>query len=312
VSVNQQELLEPELSGISVEGAKLAYRDIFGSFLARLPQAANIVVLCSSEADGLVAGALLTRTLPRLGHIVSVRLLGKGEQVWSPRMRDLLADSDEEALIVSDLGSRQTSLEPGAATLVIDDHRPRGVAPGAYVISGYGHEPTPTSGLLAHWCCESVMDMGPQLWLTAVSLLAEFGEDTCFAELAVAKKRYSLPALRELTRLLAGACDRASPNCVAAFDLLMKAKGPEDALSGKYPEAQMLRESIAHRPGSGESASRDRTAARSRAFQNQTRPHGRTTPHLHKPIHGRPGSARRCRTGAGTSHPGKESRAVRR
>src|SRR3954451_24212697 len=171
--VNYPELEGPELSGISLEGAKLAYRDIFGSFLARLPLAANVAILCSSEADGLVAGALLSKTLPKMGHIVSVRLIGKGEQVWSPRMSDLLADSDEEALIVADLGSRQTSLQPGTATLVIDDHRPTGIAPGAYVISGYGHEPTPTSGLLTHWCCRSVMDVDSLLWMTALSLLAE-------------------------------------------------------------------------------------------------------------------------------------------
>lgn len=225
----------------AVAEAKAAYQETFRGFLARLPEAANVVILCHSDVDGLAAGALLFKTLPKLGYLVSVRLIGKGENAWSANTRELLYESDEEGIIVADLGSRERSIQPGVPLLVIDHHRPQGVAPGAFIISGYGQVPTPTSGLLAHWCCETITAMDSWLWITAISLIGDIGDKAPFEELAMAKKRWKAASLRELTSLLNAARRTASGDAIPAFDLLLKAKSPEDALSGKYPELEFLK-----------------------------------------------------------------------
>lgn len=238
-------IVESPVQGQGIAAAdaesKSAYQETFRSFLGRLPEAANVVILCHSDADGLAAGALLFKTLPKLGYLVSVRLIGKGENAWSSNTRELLYDSDEEGIIVADLGSQERSMQPGVPLLVIDHHRPRGVAPGAFVISGYGQVPTPTSGLLAHWCCETITSMDAWLWITAVSLIGDVGDKAPFEELALAKKRWKPTALRELTSLLNAARRTATGDAIPAFDLLLKAKSPEDALSGKYPELEYLK-----------------------------------------------------------------------
>jgi single-stranded-DNA-specific exonuclease len=249
------EVAEGKVSAISVESspqeqalltgsiaeAKSAFQDTFRRFLERLPEAANVVILCHSDADGLAAGALLFKTLPKLGYLVSVRLIGKGENAWSEQTRDLLSDSDEEGIIVADLGSQEHSIQPGVPLLVIDHHRPRGIAPGAFMISGYGQHPTPTSGLLAHWCCETIVSVDGLLWITAVSLMGDLGEKAPFEELTLAKKRYKGTVLRELTSLINAARRSGSGNAIPAFDLLLKAKNPDDALSGKHPELEKLK-----------------------------------------------------------------------
>ncbi|HUR47652.1 MAG TPA: hypothetical protein VMZ27_17340 [Candidatus Saccharimonadales bacterium] len=263
-----------ELSGISQEGAKLAYRDTFYNFLGRLPRTAHIVLLCNCTVDGLAAGALLYKILPKLGHIVSVRLIGKKENVWSSHTRELLAESEEEALIIVDLGTRQTSLQPGAATLVIDDHRPTGIAPGAYVISGYGHAPKPPSALLTHWCCQTVADMDALLWLTALSLLDELGEQAHFEEMGLAKRRFGMGPMRELLKLV-----RATHNCIAAFDLLLKAKSPEDAMSGKYPELDIVRGRVSGAQERIPRVSHSQGRALPVDTGSQSRRHARNLPH---------------------------------
>jgi single-stranded-DNA-specific exonuclease len=231
----------PPQAEASIAEAKAAYQETFRQFLERLPEAANIVILCHSDADGLAAGALLFKTLPKLGYLVSVRLIGKGENAWSPHTRELLYESDEEGIIVADLGSQEHSIQPGIPLLVIDHHRPRGVAPGAYVISGYGQSPTPTSGLLAHWCGETITSLDSLLWITAVSLIGDLGDKAPFEELAQAKKQWKASTLRELTSLINAARRSGSGNAIPAFDLLLKAKNPDDALSGKYPELEKLK-----------------------------------------------------------------------
>ena len=233
--------LEEALLTASIAEAKAAYQDTFRQFLDRLPEAANVVILCHSDADGLAAGALFFKTLPKLGYLVSVRLIGKGESAWSAQTRELLYESDEEGIIVADLGSHERSLQPGVPLLVVDHHRPQGIAPGAFIISGYGQKPTPTSGLLAHWCCETIAPMDSLVWITAISLIGDIGDKAPFEELALAKRKSKATVLRELTSLINAARRSGSGDAIPAFDLLLKAKSPEDALSGKYPELERLK-----------------------------------------------------------------------
>src|SRR5438309_3152517 len=112
----------------------------------------RIHILCDSDCDGLPAGALLIRALMRAGYReVSIESKRKGETAWLPEVLERLALREPQALFVLDLGSRADALLPGVPTMLIDHHKPGGVPPGAELLTGYGVEPTPTTGLLVWW-----------------------------------------------------------------------------------------------------------------------------------------------------------------
>ena len=98
----------------------------------------------------------------------------------SSKTAQRLARHDPQALLVADLGSRGRPILEGVPTLLIDHHRPDGVPPGATLITGYGREPTPTSGLLAYWAAGAVADVDDLLWIAAISLLSDLGDDAPF------------------------------------------------------------------------------------------------------------------------------------
>ena len=188
-------------------------RDRFRRFAAGLVPGRPVAVLCHSDADGLAAGAILARALRRAGHAVAVEVTGKGEDAWRSAVADRLARHAPQALLVADLGSRDRPVLGGVPTLLIDHHRPDGVPPGATLITGYGREPTPTSGLLAYRAAGAIAEVDDLLWIAAVSLLSDLGDDAPFAELEEARRRYKITPLREATSLLnaPAAPPRATP-----------------------------------------------------------------------------------------------------
>src|SRR3954470_18603001 len=143
-------------------------RDRFRRFAAGLVPGRTVAVLCHSDADGLAAGAILTLALRRVGHAVAAEATGKGEDAWAPAVADRLARHAPQALLVADLGSRDRPVLDGVPTLLIDHHRPDGVPTGATLVTGYGREPTPTSGLLAYWAAGAIAEADDLLWIAAV------------------------------------------------------------------------------------------------------------------------------------------------
>src|SRR3954453_444767 len=169
-----------------------AMRDQFRRFAAGLETGRPGGILCHSDADGLAAGAIMARALRRAGHAVAVEATGKGEDAWAPAVAARPARHAPQALLVADLGSRDRPVLDGVPTLLIDHHRPDGVPPGATLITGYGREPTPTSGLLAYRAAVTITDVDDLLWVAAVSLLSDLGDDAPFAELGEARRRYKI------------------------------------------------------------------------------------------------------------------------
>ena len=165
------------------------------------------LVLCHSDADGLAAGAILTIVLRRAGLAdVEVLATGKGGSAWSDETAALLAARRPGALIVTDLGVRDDPVRDGPPPLFIDHHRPSGLPPSAdeTVITGYGVDPTPTSGLLALACAGGLagVDSDDLDWIAAVSALSDLGDKAPFAIIAAAKKRYGAGMLRDTVTLL--------------------------------------------------------------------------------------------------------------
>ncbi len=215
-------------------------------FLARLPsgKASRLFVLTDSDADGLPAAALLVRALLAAGYSsVRAEARRKAESAWTPAVLDRIRPCAPEALFVLDLGSRPTALLADVPTLLIDHHAPLGVPPEATLVTGYGVEPTPTTGLLAYWAIAGLVPeetRAPWLWLAAISLLSDLGEKAPFDELRKARKQWSLKTLREATALLNAPRRSAKGDAQSALALLLRANSPAEILSGEHPESAEL------------------------------------------------------------------------
>ncbi len=218
----------------------------FGSFLGALPQAhaARIHILCDSDCDGLPAGALLVRAFEAAGYAqVTIEAKRKGESAWNPEVLERLASRKPECLFVLDLGSRADALLPGVPTMLIDHHLPGGVPPGAELITGYGTEPTPTTGLLVYWCVRSIL--APEahaklLWLAALSILSDLGDKAPFAELAEAKTRWPAGPMRDAVSLLNAPRRAATADATAALAALLAAETPKQIAKGELPQSPAL------------------------------------------------------------------------
>ena len=219
--------------------------------LARFVEAAKesggpVFVLCHSDADGLAAGAILTLALRRAGlPQVEVQATGKAGSAWSDETRALLAARRPRALIVTDLGVREEPVWDGPPPLFLDHHRPSGLPPDAdrLVITGYGLDPVPTSGLLALACAGGLpgVDVDDLDWIAAVSVLSDLGDKAPFRLLAPAKKRYGAGVLRDATTLLNAPRRSPSGDASVALEILLSAKTPREIAKGESPAAEALR-----------------------------------------------------------------------
>jgi single-stranded-DNA-specific exonuclease len=225
-----------------VDSAQHPEARIFRSSVERFDRTIKPLILGHFDADGLSAVAILAKALDRCDLPADIRLVGKGENPWSSELREELARRSPGGLIVADLGVREGELAPGIPTIIIDHHVPTGVPGDAVVISGHGLSPEPTSSLLAFRCAQGLGEAEDLLWLAALGIIGDMAEASGFPEMAEAQRRYGKTALRNAVSLInaprrAAAAD-AGP--ALALALLMKAEGPKDVLSGKYPETADL------------------------------------------------------------------------
>ena len=218
----------------------------FTQFLAALPrqEQTRIHILCDSDCDGLPAGALLYRALALAGYSnLSIEPKRKGESAWLPEVITRLASHQPEALFVLDLGSRPDALLPGVPTLLIDHHLPGGIPPGAELITGYGTEPTPTTGLLVWWCVRPLLTAEQHrdlLWLAALSILSDVGEKAPFPELAQARTVWPSGPMKTAVALINAPRRTASGDAQAALDILLEAPGPKPIAAGTLPRSGEL------------------------------------------------------------------------
>ena len=214
----------------------------FAAFLAGIPHGARLVVLCHYDADGLAAGALFGRALPRLGFArVDVVPVGRGESAFSDESRARLRPLAPDALIVTDLGVYREGVLPGVPTLYVDHHRPSGEPDGAVIVSGYGWDPIPASAWLAFELLRAATDVDDLAWIAAVGTISDLGDDSGWDELAEIRKRYTAKWLKEAVVLVnaarrAGAFDIETP-----LRLLMETDHPRAVSDDMARGADRLR-----------------------------------------------------------------------
>lgn len=212
----------------------------FAGYVSGLAPGRPVAVLCHSDCDGIGAGAVLVKTLRRLGHAVAAEVTGKGGSAWAPDIAPRLARHDPQALVVADLGVRTEPVLPGVPTCFVDHHKPTGTPPAAVVISGYGTEPTPTSGLLALACAEVVGEAEGLDWLAAIATISDLSDSAPFQLMTDVRKAYRITHLKDATALLNAARRSSTGDAKPALDLLLKATGPKDVTAGPYPEVEYL------------------------------------------------------------------------
>lgn len=199
-----------------------------------------VLILGHNDADGLSAMAILVRVLERHGLEVQTRIVGRGESPWSDAMRAELAETPMGGLIITDLGVRAGAIREDVPTIIIDHHVPRGRPRGAVVVSGFDMDPIPTSSLLAYWCASTLQNADDLLWLSACGLIGDGAEGYGFAEMAAARAKYGISALRAAAALINQPRRSRSGRADAALKLLLEADDPKDVTSGEFPETSQL------------------------------------------------------------------------
>ena len=224
----------------------------FLEFLEAIPdKSARVHILTDSDADGLPAAVILLKSLQQAGYgntTAEVRL--KFESAWSPSVLERLHRRAPDALLITDLGSRAEPILPDVPTLLLDHHRPLGVPPGGTLITAYREmgpgenaKEIPTTGLLAFRCAQALVphQYAEYLWLAAVSLLSDLGDQAPFPELGAAKKLYGAGALRDLTSLINAPRRSARGDASSALELLQLGSSPKQILTSNDSRIAELR-----------------------------------------------------------------------
>jgi single-stranded-DNA-specific exonuclease len=200
------------------------------------------LVLAHNDADGLAAAAIFSKAFGRAGRPATLRVLKRGESPWSREMREELASMKAGGLIVADLGVRREPVLEGTPTIFVDHHVPQGWPVAAKVLTGYGMDPAPTSSLLAFRSVFGIADVDELLWLAALGVVGDMAEGLGFPEMAEARRRYGITALRKAASLVNQPRRAPAGDPAPALALLLKADGPKAVLSGEYPETSELEE----------------------------------------------------------------------
>jgi single-stranded DNA-specific DHH superfamily exonuclease len=179
---------------------------------------ARIIVAPDRDADGLAAGVIAVRAIERLGGTPIIALPNKGEHVHTPSMQSRISGLRGDGLVVLDMGSRPGSIVEGLPTIVIDHHDARYRPDGAIFVS----EPSPATGQLAFDVWSPLVDLEDQRWLVALALAGDSG--------AIPDGPYKKTHIKKLVPLINAARRSASCQPQLALDILLSAKGPDEAL----------------------------------------------------------------------------------
>jgi single-stranded-DNA-specific exonuclease len=193
-----------------------------------------------NDADGLSAGAILHSVMLKQGDGSTIRIIGKAENAYSDAFTRELEERQPTGLIIADLGVSNRVKLPAIPTIIIDHHAPTGVPEHATVISGFNDDPVPTTSLLAYRCAQAMGADDGLLWLAALGIIGDMAEDYGFAEMAGARSAYGITALRNAASLINAPRRTGSGDALPAFDLLTKANGPKQVLSGEFAETESL------------------------------------------------------------------------
>jgi single-stranded-DNA-specific exonuclease len=215
------------------------HQQTFVQFLSRHEPGKELACVCHNDADGVSSAVLLHHGLADRNplHIIATQ---KAETAWSPRVQQEIREVAPAAVIACDLSPRQKPVMTGLPNLIIDHHKPDGVGNETTLITGYGEQPVPTSGLLAYWCGSAVRDLSQYRWIAALSLLADLSDIRAFPQFQATSVGFPAKLLQRCVSLLNAPRRTGTGNAEPALRLLMRASTPRELLDANDPDVQLL------------------------------------------------------------------------
>lgn len=201
-------------------------------------RAKKVVLVPYPDADGLAASAIVWHLLTGDKQIICPP---KGETIYAEVFRGMLEDTQPEALIVLDQGSRAGALLPGVPTLTIDHHHPSGVPEGVYLSSYYPAELTPSAAALCYRMLGSPAEL---LWLAAVGLIGDYGLNVPIEEMREAATRYSKLDLQDTVAMMNAARRSSRFDWPTAFAALTTVADPRVIAHGEAPQSAQLKHDL--------------------------------------------------------------------
>lgn len=227
---------------IPLDSALPDARERTRAFFDALPRTARIVVFCHFDADGLGAGAVFGRALPRMGfEDVRVVPSGRGENAFTDAARTRLRALRPDALVVTDLGVNREGVLEGVPTLYVDHHRPDGEPEGAAVVLGYEWEPIPASAWLAYEILRPLAEIDDLSWIAAVGTMSDLGDKAPWDELPALRREWTAKWLREAVTAVNAARRASAFDIQTPLELLMTAAHPREIAEGDAEAVARLR-----------------------------------------------------------------------
>ena len=220
-------------------------RNLFVPFIAHLPSIDPVAILCDGDVDGLGAGVVLWHLLEKRGfkpdQLVNLHT-PKGNNAFTPVMRDTVMALRPAGLFVLDLGINKFDIAPEVPILLVDHHRPEGQPPGSTVITGYQWRPVPTSSLLTFLLCNSQGEVSEYAWKAAIGNLGDLGPEHPDMQKAIKEQKQKY--VREATSLLNAAKRSSDPDTAipAAFRALRDAPNARAVVEGESEDLELLRD----------------------------------------------------------------------
>src|SRR6185437_15905528 len=211
----------------------------FIQFLSRHEPGKGFACVCHNDADGVSSAVLLHHSLADRNplHIIPTQ---KAETAWSPRVQQEIREVTPVGVIACDFSPRGKPVTAGLPNLIIDHHKPDGVGNETTLITGYGEQPVPTSGLLAYWCGSAVRDLSAYRWIAVLSVLADLSDVRAFPQLQGTSVDYPVKLLQRCVSLLNAPRRTGTGNAEPALRLLLRASTPRELLDANDPDVQLL------------------------------------------------------------------------
>jgi len=201
------------------------------------------LIVPDKDADGLSSGVILHRTLEALGlskDLISVHLLEKGSNVFTPSETERMATTNPSYIFVLDQGSRHSPplISTPHTALIIDHHHatPTDFPQNSYHVTACDSPPVATTSLLTYLLCTPLHpSVSSQTdWLAITGTHGDLGTTLKwshpFPDMSAPLKLYTKKLLNDVVSAVNAPRRTATYDVISAWTALFTATHPRDVL----------------------------------------------------------------------------------